>query len=150
MGIYTNFEAKIRLHKDTPEDIIQAIRIAMCYDTNMDYAGYQQFDKWCKERFMHPFFECRRWQELLCSTNGSSILGGKLIKSVHNYTILLDTEFKEYDDEIKHFLDFVKPYIVGRKKKQYIGKSMMDDYRHQGYTYYAVDCSQTERIVLIY
>jgi hypothetical protein len=73
------------------------------------------------------FFQCDRWKDLFLSTNGSDIQGGKMYMENGYWTVDLHTEFKDYDNEIDKFIDWINPYIVGRKKKQYIGKWKDED-----------------------
>ena len=151
MSIYTSFEAKIRLRLDTPFEIVEMIeKITSNAINETSYEAYEKFKSECATKFDHAYFRCLHWDSMLNSTNNSDILGGKFYKNRHNYWLCLDTEFREYHDEIEKFLDFIKPYIVGRKQKQYIGKSKMHDYRHLGYTYYAIDCAASERSVIVY
>lgn len=37
------------------------------------------------------------------------------------WVIELDTEFKNYDGEINKFIEWISPFVVGRKRNQYIG-----------------------------
>lgn len=98
MGSYTRFNFKARLNKDTPNNVIKLLDD--CINNNAD----------CD------------WDTLLTGLNGNEdIKGGAFYKSGKYYTLRIDTEFKNYENQLKQFLDWIKPFIVGRKKKQYIG-----------------------------
>jgi len=75
-----------------------------------------------KPELNHPFFKCERWYMLFLSTNwDDEMQGGKLYKENSRWVLDLHTEFKNYDGEIDHFFDWITPFVVGRRKKQYVG-----------------------------
>ena len=112
MGYYTTLKCKFKLKKDTPDSVLNLLKKVLI-DIDLD----------CEDLLVkHEFFQCERWKNLFLSTNGSDIQGGKLYKENDYWTVDLHTEFKDYDNEIDKFIDWINPYIVGRKKKQYIGK----------------------------
>jgi hypothetical protein len=51
----------------------------------------------------HPFFECYRWRQVgrCCSSFGQYSSSG----------IFNHSEFKNYNDEIENFIDWVSPYL---------------------------------------
>lgn len=64
----------------------------------------------------HNLFQKPRWWSLFNSEPHGSILA-----KIGEYWILTtDSEFKNYNDEISAFINFISPYVVGRKK-HYIG-----------------------------
>jgi hypothetical protein len=66
--------------------------------------------------------------------NNFGITKGSTFTKPFNYWILeLDTEFKNYDNEIYHFIHWITPYVVGRKKKQYIGWSKTEGRNDRNY-----------------
>lgn len=58
---------------------------------------------------------------LFMSTNWGDIKGGNFYKEKGYWVLDLHTEFKNYDDEIDKFIDWISLFIAGRKKKQYLG-----------------------------
>jgi len=111
MGHYTKLRFKAKLHDDTPENIINILDLLI---NKKDYSQPSE---------EHQFFKCDRWQQLFVSINwDENLQGGLFYKDRSNrWVIDLETEFKNYDLEIDHFFDWIKPFIVGRKKKQYVG-----------------------------
>jgi hypothetical protein len=123
MGSYTELQCKIKLRKDTPENIIYLLkRVIINGDLGHDKSLFKTEDVF-KPELNHKFFECDRWYMLFLSTNWSDIQGGKFYQQGGYWVIDLHTEFKNYDSEIDNFIDWITPFIVGRKKKQYVGWS---------------------------
>ena len=60
---------------------------------------------------------------LFLGTNWSDVAGGNMYKEKGYWTIDIHTEFKDYESETDKFIDWITPYIVGRKAKQYLGWS---------------------------
>lgn len=112
MGSYTTLVCKIKLRKDTPDEIINFLKkVIINHSDDIPTDNY----------FYHEFFKCERWNDLFTSLNWSDdIQGGKFYVEKENWVIYLQTEFKNYDNEIDKFIDWIKPYVLGRKKKQYI------------------------------
>jgi hypothetical protein len=114
MGYYTTFRSKITLKKDTPQAIITF------FDDVINKEGLS--DSY-NNSFNHEFFKCERWQSLFHSINGCDDLSGsKYYKKGDYYVVETETEFKNYDKEIQLYFDFIAHYVVGRKKKIYLGK----------------------------
>jgi len=123
MGCYTTLKFKATLRQDTPEDVMDILkRVLIEHDLGHNKTLFNTEDVF-KPNSQHPFFKCERWYMLFLSTNWDKTKQGcKFYEKVNgNWVIELDTEFKNYDDEIELFFDWIKPFIVGRKKKQYVG-----------------------------
>jgi hypothetical protein len=121
MGHYTELKFKAKLRKDTPEDVLNLLkRVLINRDLGHDKTTFHSDDVF-KPSLDHEFFKCERWYMLFLSTNWGDIQGGKMYQTGDYWVIDLHTEFKNYGGEIEHFFDWIKPYIVGRKKKQYVG-----------------------------
>jgi len=127
MGMYTTVSLKIKLKSSTPASIINFLKKTIVDgDIGLPESTVMFTSKdVVKPAFEHQFFKCDRWYMLFISTNGEDLEGGRLVKHKDEclFTILLDTEFKNYDSEVDEFLDWIKPYIRSRKKKQYLGWS---------------------------
>ena len=107
MGYYTTLKCKFKLKKDTPDSVLNLLKKVLI-DIDLD----------CENLLVkHEFFQCEKWKNLFLSTNGSDIQGGRLYKENDYWTVDLHTEFKDYENEIDKFIDWINPYIVGRKKK---------------------------------
>lgn len=120
MSTYTNFKCKIHLRSDTPEEVVSLIDKTVKGDIGVDKVIFHSSDV-PDSSIDHIFFQCERWYFLFLSTNWGSTEGAKFYRSGNHWVLELDTEFKNYDDEIEKFVDWITPYVAGRKKKQYIG-----------------------------
>lgn len=121
MGYYTEFKCKLKLKKDTPEDVLSILkRVVIQRDLGIDRALFKTEDVF-KPELGHEFFECERWYMLLISNNFGCVSGGKMYEEKGYWVLDLHTEFKNYDCEISKFIDWISPFVVGRKKKEYVG-----------------------------
>jgi len=122
MGYYTELKFDVKLKKDTPENVVNILkRVIIEHDLGHDKALFKTEDVF-KPELNHQFFKCERWYMLFLSTNfDDEMQGGRFYEENGRWTINLHTEFKNYDNEIDNFFDWIKPFIVGRKKKQYVG-----------------------------
>lgn len=132
MGHYTRFNCNITLKKDTPELIIDFFkRVLIDRDLGHNKVMFSSEDVF-KPEFEHEFFKCDRWYMMLLSNNWDNTIRGSKIYFKNNYWhIGIDSEFKNYDNEIDKFIDWITPYIVGRKKKQYLGYYKPESIREQ-------------------
>lgn len=130
MGHYTELKFKAKLKQDTPGNVVNILkRVINERDLGLghDKVLFTSEDVF-KPELDHPFFKCERWYMLLLSTNwDDKMQGGKFYEENDRWVLDLHTEFKNYDSEIDHFLEWIKPFIVGRKKKQYIGYWRSED-----------------------
>lgn len=122
MGHYTELHAIIKLRKDTPKEVIDLLR-RVVKDGDIGIGEKRIFNHTDvpKPDIDHPFFDCTRWYMLLLSNNFDPNKGSSFIETTSGVTIKLNTEFKNYDNEIEHFFSWIKPYVRGRKKKTYLG-----------------------------
>ena len=121
MGHYTELKVKLKLKKNTPESVINILkRVLIERDLGHDKTLFNTEDVF-KPELEHEFFKTERWYMLFLSTNWGDIQGGKFYEENGYWVIDLHTEFKNYDSEIDKFMNWISPYVVGRKKKQYVG-----------------------------
>jgi len=136
MGFYTELKFKAKLKKDTPDDVINLLnRVINERDLGHDKVFFKSEDVF-KPDLDHSFFKCPRWYMLFLSTNWDpDMQGGKFYEKDGRWVLDLYSEFKNYDSEISKFLEWISPYIVGRKKKQCVGYSKGEswDYRENLY-----------------
>lgn len=120
MGHYTNFRFKAKLRIDTPKEVLTLLDNTINKGIT-DKVIFTSEDI-PRPAIEHPFFDCRRWYMLFLSTNfDKSLQGGRFYLKNNRCVLDIHTEFKNYDDEIDQFMDWIKPYVSGRKKKQYVG-----------------------------
>lgn len=127
MGYYTRLHIDVRLKRETPKEFLRVIDAEICQ------RPWNSILPAVDPKINHPFFNCYRWPAMFTCINFNESLGSTFRKhKAHGYWLLkIDTEFKNYDDEIELFVDWISPWIIGRKKKQYIGwyQGEGDDHR---------------------
>lgn len=116
MGMYTEINLNIILRKDLTEEMKTFLSDAS--SGNIDKDGYLI-------PFSHRFFDCLRWEYMF----DNSIFE----KKGYNWSLKIEADFKVYDGELFHFIDFITPYIGGRKRKTYIGWSIYDGTKERYY-----------------
>lgn len=121
MGSYTEFCFKATLKEDTPKSVIDLlVKVVANRDLGHDKQLFHTEDVFIPE-INHPFFKCERWYMCLISNNWDDEKYSKFYKNGKFWRLEIDTEFKNYDSEITHFLNWIQPYIIGRKQKKYVG-----------------------------
>ncbi len=126
MGHYTELYCNIKLRRDTPKVVIDLLERVVCKgDLGTDKCLFDTSDVF-KPEIDHKFFKCDRWYMLLLSNNFDETKGSSFFFSNphrgNGYRVLsLNTEFKNYENEIECFIDWITPYVAGHKKKQYLG-----------------------------
>ena len=137
MGSYTYFRCMVKLRKDTPIEVIDFFK-KILIDKNLET------DDVPKPNFEHKFFKNERWFSLFLSTNWSNLQGGSFYQVGDRWVIDIETEFKNRD-EIEDFFDWIKEYVEGRRKKQYLGFSKSED---NDVCDFWVNCYKNPRVVL--
>ena len=122
MGSYTKLNFKCKLKQDVPKEVTDILeRVINQGDLGHDKVMFNNEDVFHPD-IEHSFFKCSRWYMLFLSKNFDYELeGSKFYKDKGNWILSIETEFKNYDNEIENFLDWITPFIVGRKKSQYVG-----------------------------
>lgn len=106
MEIYTEFAFGMTLKEDTPNSVIDILRY-MVNDSLNEPAKLPD----------HPLFQTKRWTTMLRSDSGC--FPGVPHKDLHKHRVGYDTRyhltirsrFKNYDYEIKLFLDWISNYV---------------------------------------
>lgn len=120
MGYYTELYVSVKLKSNTPEKVINLFdRVINERDLGVDSEIFHAKDVFVPD-IGHDFFKCSRWYMLLLANNWDDKKSSTFIKGEYP-ELEIFTEFKDCDDEIEKFVDFISPYVVGRKDKQYIG-----------------------------
>lgn len=115
MGMYTELNIGVNLRSDTPENVIDILKYML-----------GDIDK--VETPDHPLFSTKRWNFMLVS--GSYYFDGHTDSSMekndisHEYELNVCCNLKNYDNEIKLFLDFIRPYLV---TKGFLGYTRYED-----------------------
>lgn len=141
MGYYTEFKFRAKLKKDTPENILTILdRVINKGDIGHNKTIFCSSDVFIPDSD-NLFFKCERWYMLFLSTNWDDNKQGSIFHKDGDYYVLdIHTEFKNYDDEIEKFILWIEPYVVGRKKKRYVGyyKGESSDYVNNIYLPYSL------------
>lgn len=107
MGMYTALSLGVQLKKDIPQHVIDVLRYMV--------GDYDLFD----ELVLHPdhkfFNQCSRWQMLLrCDSYYFDYQTGwtfEFDNISQTYFLSGVSNLKNYDNEIKLFVDWLSPYI---------------------------------------
>jgi len=115
MSYYTYFKFKIKLRKDTPLEVIHILCNSI---DNIDDMTYKKVN--------HSFFDQKRWMTLFHKNaffeeEGYPCL--KVFPHSGNYELKLIGEINNGYDEINLFCDWISPYVMGHKKKRFLGES---------------------------
>jgi hypothetical protein len=104
MGTYTMLKVNTVLKLNTPDQVIGILRylIGEIDDAPVNLPN-------------HLFFKCDRWKMVLmgvsCYHKESLEANRTLNKDKYGWHISSYSSFKNYDDEIKHFLNWIAPYV---------------------------------------
>lgn len=101
--MYTALHLNVRLREDTPEEVIEILRY-MINEESKDSIPTPE----------HPLFATERWDYMLqCNSyyhncwTGSEIIYDDIGRC---YFLRVQCDFKNYDDEISKFVDWIAPY----------------------------------------
>ena len=125
MGYYTKCFFKCRLN-NVPEGIVNAFQSAQKMEGWTDHgngsytAAGDQLAKFKNDYYSHEFFKCERWRIMLSREVFKSTKKGY-------YSLKIDTEINHGYHEIQEFINLIEPYIIGRKRRQYIGYYRPED-----------------------
>lgn len=119
MGFYTKFKFRATL-KGIDEIAVNDIK------TIMDGAFVDNGERTilCDDGDIH---KPKTDNDFFKSVRCDCLLQGSITKQNNLYIIDIKTEFKNYDDEIDKFLEFIEPYIIQRNKTKYLGYSLNED-----------------------
>lgn len=108
MGLYLDFHFKATLVKDTPIDVIELISGAIILDD--DIINLPD----------HPFFKTERWSRIF--VHHSDMPPPLFYQKLNKYYIIeLHCCINYGFDEMQEFLNWIRPWICGRRKKEFIG-----------------------------
>lgn len=110
MSYYTELKIeKINLRKDTPENVVVFLN---------DIINNEIFDR---PNINHPLFDCERWDHLFIKS--AFLPHGPSLKKLDSgyFELGLWTDINHGIDEINQLIDWITPFVAGRKKHFYIG-----------------------------
>lgn len=130
MGTYTRLHISILLRKDTPDSVTALLERVV---TNKDFGApgpvfnHGDIPRPDINIYPHPFFDCERWYMMLIANDFDPKLGSTFKKGEFGrWWLVIETDFKNYDDEIRKFVNWISPYAASSKKKQCIGWYCID------------------------
>jgi hypothetical protein len=133
MGYYTEFHFTAVLHKADDGTAAILKRVIVDNDLGHDKEMFHSSDVFVPE-IIHPFFKCERWYMLLISNDFGTTEGSKFEDiGDGRFRLSIHTSFKNYDSEVEKFLHWISPYVVGRKKKQFVGWSKGETQEDRNY-----------------
>ena len=109
MGYYTEFVFAASLKEDTPDEIIDILKMVVCgppEDVDIDV----DID--------HPFFKCDRWRWFGSRTSQyfgytQPLSCVKYDQIAHQWMVSIRCSLKNYTGEIEKFVDWLMPWIEG-------------------------------------
>lgn len=144
MGYYTHLYVNIDVSGDIPEDVKYALYAIFDTETRIERynnnpyvkltEGYKEVEKLVDPKLPdHPLFKTSRWDSIAsCSsyyhggTPVSKIVYDEISKE---YKITSSANFKNYEDEIDKFFDWISPYI---EREGFIGSFVPENYALSG------------------
>ncbi len=110
MSYYTTFITKeLRLRTDTPKEVIEFIN---CPITPKLFVP---------NRPAHKFFTMERWDSLFFISAFHEETPYYFKKVGENYRLRVACEINYEAGEIEQFVNWITPYVIGHKPKEYIG-----------------------------
>ena len=108
MGMYTEFHFNAEVRGSSPASVIEILKFMV------DGTVSEPEEKPC-----HPLFRTDRWEGMLrcdsyyfAADTNSTFRYDTISKA---YFLCVRCNFKNYDDEIQKFIDWIKPYIVAEE-----------------------------------
>ena len=126
MGMYTELKINIVLKPDTPQCVIEFLNNVINNDL-LDSENVLFTSRNLFPHFNHEFFECNRWELLLTSTNGGYTGGSRFTKLEDKYVLNLHTEFKNYDNEVDKFINWMSSFLEYKRRPHYVGYKNFED-----------------------
>ena len=121
--MYTVFHLDIRLRDDLPDDIYKLLQ-RMLGDQERVAENSPLPD--------HPLFQTTRWNYMLCSNNVYASCVNQLMRhEFFGIRLCVQSSFKNYDNEIDKFLDWLAPYAdPNMSDDTLVGYTRYEDYTY--------------------
>lgn len=116
MGMYTEIYINVDLKEDTPEDIIDALKV-MCGESDTDSAIQGKPERW---RYLF-----NNGSYYTPSTSCANLTYDHISKQ---WSLLGKGDIKNYENEIEQFFEWIMPYIDG-KPGDFIGYTRYEEYQ---------------------
>jgi len=109
MSSSTEIKMKIVLGKNTPDEIIAYLKSSIA-----DLANITPFSD-------HEFFAQNRWEWMFNHMGYEGYLEPSIKEIPRGWELIIHTDINYESGEIEAFVDWLSPYIWGRRKKVYLG-----------------------------
>lgn len=112
MGYYTEFKFRSKLKKDTPREVTDLLhKVIVERDIGIGDKMLFHSEDVPRPEIDAEFFDCPRWHSLFLSNNfDPDITGSKFYKENDQWVLSIHSEFKNYDDEIDFFINWIQNY----------------------------------------
>lgn len=118
--MYTELVLGVDLKPDTPNDVIETIRVMVGDELVLPQPVPD-----------HPLFKCERWKFMLvCGSYyfaGPTLTGFKKDEIAKRWQLSVRCNLKNYGGEIEHFLDWIRPYIDKPSAGEFMGYSRYEE-----------------------
>ena len=134
MGDFTKLQFELAVKKDTPEDIVSIIRYMIGEPVEHIETIISRIDHHC-------LFTIFRWETMLRSFSDpadnkpENTIHSYIIKNHQEYKLHVYSVFKNRDDELNLFFDWIHPY-VNETWLAYVGTIVNDTSDHPALIYY--------------
>lgn len=119
MGMYTELVLAAELKRDVPQQVIDTLA----------YMVGQSSDPFTPP--LHPLFSAGRWPHMLTCDSyyfaGDSHSTFRFDETSIAWVLTVRSNFKNYDDEVDLFLDWLRPYVEDRG---FLGYHRYEEDRH--------------------
>lgn len=109
MSSPTEIKLKIILGKDTPDEVIDYLK--KCIESNRELTPFTD----------HEFFRCNRWEWIFNHMGYEGYLDPSIKEIPRGWELIIHTDINYESGEIEEFVNWMRPFIWGRRKKVYLG-----------------------------
>ena len=131
MSVITEVKLKIKLKKNIPVNLRCWIESTITNNLGIKFNE-------------HPFFLTNRWDSIFSTYGYDGYERASLTKKDNYYLLSIHADINYENEEINTFLDFIKEFCFGRKKKVYIGYSINDNHAEKQNVYIIRDFKAIE------
>jgi hypothetical protein len=125
MGMYTKFNVILPIKRNTPT-IIKEIIIDII-DNGEEKINCGELKKPNHKFFNSDYFAPHNNSFYFTGTSNTKIKYCSVINKNNEFVLHIDCDFKNYDDNINNFLDFIAPYVKSNYEPRFLGYSLYEE-----------------------